>query len=77
MSPEIPLNERVAAIEPQLEDLKSDVDDLRSFKESMIREIAELNSSIKMLSWKVSIATGVLVVTFNQTIQWALKKFLP
>lgn len=77
MSPEIPLNERVAAIEPQLADLKDAVADLHLFKDIMIKEIAELTSTVKTLSWKISVATGAIVTLFNLLAQWGVKKFLP
>lgn len=78
MSPE--LNERVAALEPQVTRVVKDVDDLHGFKEAMIKEIAELNLNIKTLSWKVSLITGAAIVFGNQLLQFgidALKTLLP
>lgn len=77
MSPEAPLNERVAALEPQVERLNTDVEDLHTFKETMIKELAELASAIKTLSWKVSIITGAAIVLLNKLADWGFTKFLP
>lgn len=78
MSPE--LNERIAAMEPQLKDLKADVDDLHEFKDLVIAELAELNSNLKTLSWKVSLITGAAIVFGNKFLDLGMesvKKFLP
>lgn len=71
------LYERVAALEPQLDDLKRDVEDLQDFKDSMIKEITELTASVKQLSWKISVATGAIMVVLDQLFQWGAKKLLP
>lgn len=76
MSPELPINERVAAIEPQVYRLNGDVEDLLVFKDSMIKQIAELNSTVKTLSWKISLITGAVMVLVNQIAQWGLAKLL-
>lgn len=80
MPPDTLLNERIAAIEPKVLRLETDVEDLHEFKDMMIKEIVELNSNLKTLSWKVSIITGLAVVFSNQLLQLGLdviKKILP
>lgn len=77
MSPsDLPVNERVAAIEPQVERLNADIEDLHIFKDAMVKELNELSGSIRVLSWKVSLITGAAVVFFNQLFDWGLRNLL-
>jgi len=69
--------ERLAALEPQVSDLKGSVESLRVFKEEVISQIAELKHSINLLTWKVGLIMGGVIVVVNQLANWGFKKLLP
>lgn len=69
------LAERVATLEAETEALKKDSEDFRTFKETMIKELAELVGEIKMVNWKVSATTGAVVFILTQFSDW-IKKLL-
>lgn len=75
MPPET-INERIAAMEPQVESLNTNMVDLQAFKIDMIKQLADLKGDIKTLSWKVSFYTGLVMVVGNQLAQWGIGKLL-
>lgn len=71
------LNERVAALEPQVSNHEKDIMEFRSFKDDMIQELATLKGSLNLLAFKVSIFTGLILLAGSQLVPWLFKKILP
>lgn len=71
------LAERVASIEPQVQRLKTDVEELHEFKDAVIKELSELNSNVKTLSLKVGGMIGAVIFLLNFLSEWGAKIFLP
>lgn len=75
MAPE-DTNERLAVLEIQAKQCVAAETDYRTFKESMIAQLATLKAEFNAMNWKVGSIIGAVVVIGNFLIQLGLGKLV-
>lgn len=74
MAPE-DINERLAVLEVQIKQCGAAEVDYRTFKESMIAQLATVKAELMAMNWKVGSIIGIIVVVGNFLVQLGLGKF--
>lgn len=75
MAPE-DIYERIAVLEIQSKQCAEAGVDYRTFKESMIAQLATLKAEFDAMNWKVGSIIGIVVVVGNFLIQLGLGKLI-
>lgn len=75
MAPE-DMYERIAILETQAKQCAEAGIDYRTFKESMIAQLATLKAELNAINWKVGSIIGLVVVAGNFLIQLGLGKLI-
>lgn len=72
--PEESTEVRVSLVEAGLQNLKEDLYNYHTFRETVLTKLTKLEESITTLNWKVGGLVGIIVLIGNFLTQWGLGK---